>query len=116
MAYIKRVFYDLMSGEIILSYSQSGLTLNVMPLSHDFAVYPQLADRTEADTGCLEWQERDETVEDKLVSGEYIARVDVTRTPHVLVFEPILIEDDPELTDAETLAVLLGEDEQEELR
>lgn len=108
MMYIRRIFYDLMSGEIILSYSQAGTMLDIMPLSHDFTVHHQLSDRTEEDTGCLEWQERDEEVEGKLVGGEYIARVDVTQTPHVLVFDVPPVEDDPELSDAEALAIILG--------
>lgn len=111
MKYILRIYYDLFSGEIVFFHTQSGEAFNIMPLSHDFAVYPQLADRTEDDTGCLEWLERDEDIEAKLTSGEYVARVDVTHTPHVLVFDEPPKNPDPELTDAELIAVLTGEAE-----
>lgn len=111
MKYILRIYYDLFSGEIVFFHTQSGEAFSVMPMSHDFAVYPQLAGRTEEDTGCLEWQERDDETEGKLVGGEYIARVDVTQTPHVLVFDEPSEDPDPELTDAELIAVLTGEAE-----
>lgn len=111
MKYIIRIYYALATGEIIFFYTQSGEAIAIMPLSHDFAVYPQLADRSEADTGCLEWTERDEELEAKLTSGEYIARVDVTQEPHTLVFVEPPEDPDPELTDAEALAILLGEAE-----
>lgn len=111
MKYILRIYYDLASGEIVFFYTQSGEAITIMPLSHDFAVYPQLADRTKADTSCLEWFARDEDLEAKLTSGEYIAHVDVTQTPHVLVFEEPPEDPDPELTDAEALAILTGEAE-----
>lgn len=111
MKYILRIYYDLFSGEIIFYYTQSGETVKVMPMSHDYAVYPQLAGRTEADTGCLEWQERDEEIETKLVGGEYVVSVDVTQTPHTLIFTLTPEDPDPELTDAELIAVLTGEAE-----
>ena len=110
MKYIGRAFYDLDTNRVIFYYSQSG-EFNITSLSHDLAVYPQLADRTEADTGCLEWRERDEDVEGKLIGGEYIARMDVSQTPHVLVFDEPPEDPDPELTDAELIAVLTGEAE-----
>lgn len=111
MKYICRIYYDLVTGEIVFYYTQSGEAFDIMPLSHDFSVYPELADRTEEDTGCLEWLERDEDVEGKLVGGEYIARVDVSQTPHVLAFDELPEDPDPELTDAELIAVLTGEAE-----
>ncbi|MBQ8396716.1 MAG: hypothetical protein IJX53_00780 [Clostridia bacterium] len=111
MKYIFRIFYDLTTGEIIFFYTQTGEAINIMPLSHDFAVYPQLADRTEADTGCLEWLERDEDLETKLTSGEYIATVDVTQTPHALVFTEPPVDPNPTLTADEALAIITGEAE-----
>jgi len=111
MTNIIRIYYALATGEIIFFYTQSGEAITVMPLAHDFAVYPQLDGRSEADTGCLEWQERDEELEDKLTNGAYIARVDVTQEPHTLIFTEPPVDPDPELTDAEALAVLLGEAE-----
>lgn len=111
MTNIIRIYYALATGEIIFFYTQSGEAIAVMPLAHDFAVYPQLAGRSEADTGCLEWHERDEALETKLTGGAYIARVDVTQEPHTLIFTEPPVDPDPELTDAEALAVLLGEAE-----
>ncbi len=111
MKYIRRIYYSNENGEIIFHYSQSGEMINIFPLEHDFAVYPQLADRTEEDTGCLEWQERDEEKENKLTGVEYIARVDVTQMPHVLVFDMPPEDPDHELTDTEAIAIMLGDAE-----
>lgn len=111
MKYILRIYYDSHTGNIVFFYAQSGEAIAIMPLSHDFAVYPQLAGHTEADTGCIEWQERDEELENKLTSGAYLVTVDVTQTPPVLVFAEPPAEDDPDLTDTEALAILTGEAE-----
>lgn len=111
MKYNNRIYYDLDTGDIIFFYTQSGEAIAVMPLSHDFAVYPQLADRNEADTGCLEWLERDEEMEAKLTSSEYIATVDVTQTPHALVFTEPPVDPTPTLTADEALAIITGEAE-----
>lgn len=111
MKYIRRIYYDLSTGEIAFFYTQFGEAINIMPLSHDFAVYPQLADRSEADTGCLEWLERDEALEAKLTSGEYVVTVDVTQTPHALIFTEPPVDPDPTLTADEALAILTGEAE-----
>lgn len=111
MKYIFRIYYDLITGEIVFFYTQSGEAFNIMPLSHDFAVYPQLVDRTESDTGCLEWTEQNAELEAKLTSGEYIASVDVTQEPHTLIFTEPPVDPDPTLTAAEALAILTGDAE-----
>ena len=110
MKYICRIYYDLSTGEIVSFYAQSGEAIAIMPLSHDFAVYPDLTNRSEADTGCLEWLERDEALEAKLSSGEYVARVDITQPTHTLIFTEPPVSPDPELSDTEAMAIILGGD------
>ena len=111
MKYIRRIYYSNENGEIIFHYSQSGEMINIFPLEHDLAVYPQLVGRSKTDTGCLEWLERDEELEEKIMTSEHFARVDVTQEPHVLVFDELPEDPDPELTEAELIAVLTGEAE-----
>ena len=82
--FLRRIYYDLITGEIIDSYFAVGLE-SVLPIENDFENHIQLSGRTLENTGFFEWTEPDEEIESKM-TVRYELSIDVSKTPHELVF------------------------------
>ena len=60
--FVRRHYYDISSGETVLSYMRQGAVLQGS-VEKDFNTYEQLAERSLADTGVFEWLEPDADIE-----------------------------------------------------
>ncbi len=60
--FVRRHYYDSLSGETVLSYMRQGAVL-LGSVEEDFAFYPQLQNRNLNDTGVIEWLEPDAEIE-----------------------------------------------------
>lgn len=54
--YIRRFYYDLASGQSVLSYMRQGDIL-AGSAAEDFRTFPELSGRSTGDTGLFEWTE-----------------------------------------------------------
>lgn len=96
MEFLRRIYYDLSTGDVILNYNQCGSVHN-LSIEEEMNVHPQLSNRTLEDTGCMEWTTPVLEIEARIVNGSHRVSVDVSVTPHALVFTEIEIDpqDDP---------------------
>ena len=85
--FIRRHYYDLNTGDTVWSYMVEG---NIMRRStlDELNTIPELNHRTQDDTGVFEWLEPNEEIESKF-NGNYSVSIDVSTTPHALVFTEI---------------------------
>ena len=60
--FVRRHYYDISSGETVLSYMRQGAVL-VGSVEKDFITYDQLLERSTEDTKVFEWLEPDEEIE-----------------------------------------------------
>lgn len=60
--FVRRYYYDLASGETVLSYMRQGDVL-VGSIEQDFERQSALAGRNSNNTGCMEWLTQDAEVE-----------------------------------------------------
>lgn len=92
--FIRRLFYDLSTGEALQSYMMQG---DIAPV-----VVEEEAARCELENwGVFEWMEPDEQIE-KNFSEAYGVTVDVAKEPHELVFDftpPPVPEPEPSYED-----------------
>lgn len=110
--FLRRFYYDLETGKEITYYVQIqyGGTLIVNTFEKDFEIYKSLEGRSFENTGVFEWFEPDEEIELKF-NGNYNVSVDVSVTPHQLVFTEIpkpeeLPEDEQPVTTEDCLNAL----------
>lgn len=66
--YIRRFYYDLKSGERILSYMRQGDVLKGST-EEDFLICPELLGRSGADTGVFQWEEPATEVEEQFTGA-----------------------------------------------
>ena len=66
--YIRRFYYDLKSGERILSYMRQGDVLKGNA-EEDFLACPELLGRSVADTGVFQWEEPETEVEEQFAGA-----------------------------------------------
>lgn len=61
--FIRRIYYDTNTGEILESYMMQGAVIH-LPQSSDFITQPRLQGRSLNDTNVIEWLEPDPVIED----------------------------------------------------
>ena len=104
--FVRRHYYDIASGETVLSYMLSGDVLTGS-IDKDYKRQEALQSRDQAETGCFEWFEPDDEIESKFAQPCVITVVDGE-----LVFTPIEKPEEPtyeELMEAYT--ILTGGDD-----
>lgn len=104
--FIRKLYYDLTTGTVLSSHMRQG-SVRMTTFAKDVAALPELAGRTEADTGCMVWTEPDAETEAAFAACTGIT-VDVTQTPHAVVFDYSQPEDTGEISDSEALSIILG--------
>lgn len=86
--FIRRFFYDLTTGDVLLSYMMQG---DIAPGTPE-----QDAEFYELENwGVFEWTKPDEEIEKNFL-GAYKVTVDITKNPHELIFDfnpPIIPEE-----------------------
>lgn len=65
--FVRRYYYDKISGETLLSYVRQGDILQGS-IENDFQSHSQLAERSLDDTGVFEWLEPDEAIESQFTA------------------------------------------------
>lgn len=85
--FVRKLYYDLPTGAVLESHMRQG-DVRMTTFAEDCAALPSLAGRTEADTGCIVWTEPDTAVEAGFAACTCVS-VDVTQTPHVVIFEEV---------------------------
>ena len=73
--FVRRYYYDLASGETVLSYMRQGDVI-AGSVSGDYLSQPQLAERSAADTGCMEWLTPDAETEANFLAHNGVKVVD----------------------------------------
>lgn len=93
--FIRKLYYDLETGTVLESQMRQGDVV-MTTFAEDAEVLSSLAGRTEADTGCMVWETPDAETEAAFAAATGVS-VDVTQTPHALVFDytPLPAEPDP---------------------
>lgn len=93
--FIRKLYYDLTTGTVLSSHMRQG-NVRMTTFAEDVSVLPELAGRTEADTGCMVWTEPDAAIEEAFSKATGVS-VDVAARPHQVVFDftPLPIEPDP---------------------
>lgn len=104
--FIRKLYYDLGTGEVLESYMRQGDVI-MTTFAEDVATLPPLEGRTESDTGCMVWTKPDAEIE-KGFEGATGVSVDITQTPHKIVWDYTPIEV-PEYPDAATMEAALNE-------
>ncbi len=94
--FVRKLYYDLTTGEVLESHMRQGSVM-MTTFEEDTAVLPTLNGRTEADTGCMVWTEPNAEIEMAFMMATNVS-VDVTKTPHEVVFDYTPIEE-PETPD-----------------
>lgn len=93
--FIRKLYYDLTTGTVLSSHMRQG-SVRMTTFAEDVASLPELAWRTEADTGCMVWTEFDSVIEEAFSKATGVS-VDVAAEPHQIVFDytPLPVEPDP---------------------
>lgn len=97
--FIRRHYYELTNGRTLWTYMASG-TLVARSVEEELAAVPELKNRAPETIGTMEWLEPVEDIEAKF-NGAYDVAVDISATPHALVFterpkpEPIPEDEQP---------------------
>lgn len=101
--FIRKLYYDSTTGTVLSSHMRQG-SVRMTTFAEDVASLPELAGRTEEDTGCMVWETPNAETEAAFAAATGVS-VDVTQTPHALVFDytPIEGEADPVEVMAEAL-------------
>ena len=96
--FVRKLYYDLDTGEVLSSHMRQG-SVRMTTFAEDVASLPELAGRTEGDTGCMVWTEPDTQIENDFATATGVT-VDVSANPHQIVFDytPVPVEPvlDPE--------------------
>ena len=103
--FIRKLYYDKTTGEVLSSHMRQG-SVKMTTFAEDTAALPELAGRTEADTGCMVWESPDAEIEAAFADATGVS-VDVTQTPHAVVFDYTPVVSD-EISDSEALRIIVG--------
>ena len=105
--FVRKLYYDLVSGRALSSFSLEG-DVYLTTFAEDTGSFFELSGRTEANTGCMVWNAPDAETEANFASATSVS-VDVTQTPHALVFDYTPIEPAPDpVAEMETALNELG--------
>lgn len=91
--FIRKLYYDLETGAVLSSHMRQG-SVRMTTFGEDTNVLPELAGRTEADTGCMVWTEPDPQTEANFSTATSVT-VDVEIKQPVFDFTHITVEPDP---------------------
>ena len=93
--FVRKLYYDLATGVVLSSHMRQG-NVRMTTFAEDVAVLPELAGRTEENTGCMVWETPNADTEAAFAAATGVS-VDVAQTPHAVVFDytPIPAEPDP---------------------
>lgn len=94
--FVRKLYYDLTNGNVLYSVMMQG-DVKLTTFEQDATTLPSLKGRTEADTGCMVWAEPDPEIEAGFEGATGVS-VDVTQTPHEIVWDYTPIEE-PETPD-----------------
>ena len=83
--FVRKLYYDLPTGAVLESHMRQG-DVRMTTFAEDAAVLPTLSGCTEEGVGCMVWTEPDAAVEAAFAACTCVS-VDVTQTPHVVIFE-----------------------------
>ncbi len=103
--FIRKVYFDLTSGEVVAAFSANGNVLRTTK-EDDLLIYPKIASYPDEKLGVLIWSEPDQDVEQQFSVATKIS-VDITSNPYKMVFafDPI----ESETIDATTMEAALNE-------
>lgn len=104
--FIRKLYYDLTTGAVLSSHMRQG-DVRMTTFAEDAAALPELAGRTEADTGCMVWDAYDEDTEAAFAAATSVC-VDVTHTPHLVVFDYTPVEESDPVAEMEAALNELG--------
>lgn len=110
--FIRRYYYDKTSGNTVLSYSMDG-DIRIQTVQQDYEFYTALSGRNTENTGLFEWLEKDPVIEQNFRDSYGRITVDVSQSPHTLVFDttPItIVPAEDELETAKEALTELGVD------
>ena len=82
--FVRKLYYDLITGEVLSSHMRQG-SVKMTTFVHDVAILPELAGRSEENTGCMVWTEPDAAIEESFSNATRII-VDVNVNPHQIIF------------------------------
>ena len=99
--FVRKLYYDITTGKMLESYVRHG-NVRMTTFEQDVSALPSLAGRTEADTGCMVWTEPDAEIETAFSAATGVS-VDVTHTPHKIVYDYTPIEDDGAESENDTI-------------
>lgn len=85
--FLRRIYYNTLSGEILLNYSMNG-DLMIVDTTKDIQFHRLNEYVLIEDIGVFEWLEPDEEIESKF-NGGYSISIDVSTTPHQIIFTEI---------------------------
>ena len=91
--FIRKLYYDLATGAVLSSHMRQG-NVRMTTFGEDINVLPELAGRTEENTGCIVWTEPAPQVEANFAAATSVT-VDVETKQPVFDFTPIPAEPDP---------------------
>lgn len=83
--FIRQLYYNKDNGNLVYGYSMNYFHTDETPRLDFAEAFPHIDVET---IGLMEWLEPDEEIEAKM-NGNYTVTVDVTVTPHQLVFTEI---------------------------
>lgn len=94
--FVRKLYYNLFDGVVFESIMMEG-NVRLTTFEQDTATLPSLEGRTKTDTGCMVWTEPDPEIEAGFEGATGVS-VDVTQTPHKIVWDYTPIEE-PESPD-----------------
>lgn len=90
--FVRKLYYDITTGAVLESHVRQG-KVRMTSFEEDAAALPSLAGRSENDTGCMVWTEPDAEIESGFAAATGVS-VEVTQTPHKIVFDYTPIEEE----------------------
>jgi hypothetical protein len=104
--FIRRIYYDKITGEILHSYMMQGDILHFSP-EKDFETNAELIGRSFADVDCMEWATPNEEIEDSFARCSSFS---IVGGQLMFNFDPILIPGESSTTDMANALEILGVD------
>lgn len=111
--FFRKIYYNSQTGAVIANFMMRG-NVHFTSKTEDAAMYPEINNAGD-NAGLLSWTTEDTTVEESLKKATSIS-VDVSSTPHKLVYDytPVEVDTEPDATQMEAALNLLGVKTREE--